>query len=75
MREDFYYSQVEKNISNQHLLDSIKNYAQTYQKQIYVIHSPLSDKKYTYNYESSLILLMPKNKMIFIQFQRFTRKA
>lgn len=68
MREDFYYSQVEKNISNQHLLDSIKNYAQTYQKQIYVIHSPLSDKKYTYNYESSLILLMPKNKMIFIDY-------
>ena len=68
MREDFFYSQVEKNISNQHLLDEIKQYAEMRNKQIYVLKKPLSDKKYTYSYEDALVLLIPKNKIIFIDY-------
>ncbi|MCG3702003.1 ATP-binding domain-containing protein [Aliarcobacter butzleri] len=68
MREDFFYSQVEKNTSNQHLLDEIKKYAEMKNKQIYVLKTPLSDKKYTYSYEDALVLLIPKNKIIFINY-------
>ncbi|MCT7433338.1 ATP-binding domain-containing protein [Aliarcobacter cryaerophilus] len=68
MREDFFYSQVEKNTSNQHLLDEIKQYAEMKNKQIYVLKKPLSDKKYTYSYENALVLLIPKNKIIFIDY-------
>ncbi|MEV9600244.1 DEAD/DEAH box helicase [Aliarcobacter butzleri] len=68
MREDFFYSQVEKNTSNQYLLDEIKKYAEMKNKQIYVLKTPLSDKKYTYSYEDALVLLIPKNKIIFINY-------
>lgn len=68
MKEDFYYSQIEKNARSQDLLEQIKLHAQLYRKQIYVIRTPLSDKKYDYKYLDCFVLLIPKNKMIFINY-------
>lgn len=60
---DFFFTQLDEQIP---LVNALKNYANTNHEQIYVIHSPLGDSKYSYEYENALAILSPKHKISFI---------
>ena len=63
----FFYSQVEKNDTNELLIDAVEKYVNETKEQVYIINKPLGEKKYTYDYEDkALVLLSPKHKIIFL---------
>ncbi|MDR2789497.1 MAG: AAA family ATPase [Campylobacteraceae bacterium] len=57
------YDDTSKNITN-----DIELYAKEKQQQIYVIKRSLGNKKYTYDYDNALIILIPKHKIIFLNY-------
>lgn len=70
MSDSFFYSQVNENKKNRDFLKKIEEFSKEMLIQIYVLNKPLGENKYNYNYEDGLILLVPKYKMIFVNFNR-----
>lgn len=35
---------------------------------VYVLKTPLSDKKYVYGYEKAVVILVPKHKILFLDY-------
>lgn len=68
MTSSFFYIQAEKNEQNQHFLDQLENYADTHKVQVYVINRPLGNPKYSYEYDGSFVILIPKHKIIFVDY-------
>lgn len=65
---DFYFSQITKNSDNDYILDKIKLFSEINEQQIFIIKTPLSEKKYSYEYTDALVLLIPNHKISFINF-------
>jgi len=68
MSSSFFYLQVDKNEKNHNFIDQVEAYANREKKQAYIIDKPLGDNKYSYEYKDGLVLLIPKCKLIFIDF-------
>lgn len=68
MSDGFFYCQVEKCESNKEFLEEIERFSEENLKQTYVIDKPLGEKKYNYKYKDAIVLLIPKYKIIFIDF-------
>ncbi|WFF79306.1 DEAD/DEAH box helicase [Delftia tsuruhatensis] len=68
MSNSFFFCQAEKNHSNQDFIEKIERYAVENKEQIYLISKPLGDSRYSYEYESALVVLSPKRKITFIDF-------
>lgn len=68
MSDSFFYSQIEANEKNGNFLNKIENFSIKNSKQIYIINKPLGERKYNYTYTDAIILLIPKYKIIFINF-------
>lgn len=65
----FYYIQPElKNDFNAHFLNSLEEYSNSRQMQIYAIKNPLGENKYNYDRDDVLVLLSPGYKITFINF-------
>ncbi|WP_454046347.1 DEAD/DEAH box helicase [Chryseobacterium sp. Marseille-Q8038] len=64
----YFYLQAEKNTINASFIDDIKEYAEQEKKIIYILNKPLTDQKYNYKYNNSLIVLIPKHKIGIIDF-------
>lgn len=62
----WFYCQIEKNDKNASLINSLQEHSNEKNQQIYLIDKPLSDTKYSYNYQEGIVLLSPKHKIIFI---------
>lgn len=73
MSDGFFYSKVIKNKINEAILNELEKYAVNYSSQVYVIDSPLGERKYEYDYQESIVVLIPKHQIIFINFDN-TRK-
>ncbi|WP_069384046.1 DEAD/DEAH box helicase [Halomonas caseinilytica] len=69
MSSSWFYLQANKNERNSSFLDALQNYAEEKLEQTYVIDSPLGDSKYTYDYDGALVVLVPKRKILFVDFQ------
>lgn len=69
MSDSFFYSQVNKEGIYSEFLERIEQFAIENLEQIYVINAPLGEKKYNYSYKSALALLIPKYKIIFLNFK------
>lgn len=63
---DYCYSNIIEDTNNKELLDAIKNYANTKQKQVYVLNKPLTDFKYSYNFKDGIIILEASKKICFV---------
>jgi len=63
-----FYSHIEENDYNKEAIKKIRDYSiQNPNEQIYLVNSPLGEKKYKYDYqEKAIILLSPKHKIIFL---------
>lgn len=64
----FYFQQAEKQETNSEFLTNLDAYAQAKKIQVYVIDKPLGDNKYSYEYKSAVVLLIPNHKIIFLNF-------
>ncbi|HAL9933250.1 TPA: DNA helicase, partial [Escherichia coli] len=65
----FYYIQPElKNDFNASFLNSLEEYSNRKQLQVYAIKNPLGENKYNYDRDDVLVLLSPGCKMAFINF-------
>ncbi|HHV2829694.1 TPA: DEAD/DEAH box helicase [Escherichia coli] len=65
----FFYIQPDlKNDTNTDFLNSVEEYANTHQMQIYAIMNPLGENKYKYNRDDVLIILSPGYQLAFVAF-------
>jgi superfamily I DNA and RNA helicase len=68
MSDGFFYCQVDRAGENRGFLDKMENFAEENLKQVYVIDKPLGERRYNYEYNDAIVLLIPKYKIIFIDF-------
>lgn len=68
MADGFFYTQVEKNEKNSDFLEGIERFAEENLKQVYVVDKPLGERKYSYEYNEAVVVLIPKYKILFIDF-------
>ncbi len=64
----FFYLQAEKNQKNHLFIDAVSAYCESEKVQAYILDRPLGDSKYTYDFRDALVLLIPKCKIVFINF-------
>ena len=76
MESSLFYCHVEKNGSNQEIIESLEEFVnENKNEQIYIINAPLSENKYSYDYqEDALVLLSPNHKIIFIDLKNNTNE-
>ncbi len=68
MTTSFFFLQANKNHKNSEFIDQIEEYCNRTKQQGYLISRPLGDNKYNYEYEESLVLLIPKHQIGFINY-------
>lgn len=68
MASSFYFLQAEQTEKKAPLLKKLEEYADKQKQQIYIIDKPLGGNKYVYEFENSLVLLIPNHKLIFIDY-------
>lgn len=67
MMEKYLFIQDELHVfGNQSVIDAIAKYANEHKQQMYILKSPLGNKKYAYADKDSFILLSPYHKISFI---------
>ncbi|MGJ0314622.1 DEAD/DEAH box helicase [Aliarcobacter cryaerophilus] len=71
MESSLFYCHVEKNGLNQEIIENLEKFVNENKgEQIYIINAPLSENKYSYDYqENALVLLSPNHKIIFIDLK------
>lgn len=72
MDKSLYYQSFQNGADIEDFIHKLKEYAEksTNGNSIYVINKPLGEKKYTYAYESAMVILIPKHKVIFMNYGR-----
>lgn len=71
MENSYCYANINLNnlTSDQNsLINKLSNYSNNNKIVTYIVDRPLGDKKYTYDYEKALLVLIPKFKLLFINF-------
>ncbi|MCC8446755.1 hypothetical protein, partial [Xanthomonas translucens] len=68
MAASFFYLQTDKNDRNHIFLDSLEEMSARDKLQVYVVDRPLGDSKYSYGYESAMVVMAPKHKIMFVDF-------
>jgi superfamily I DNA and RNA helicase len=69
MTTSFFFLQNDiKNAQNKAFVEQVEEFCERTKQQAYLITKPLGDNKYTYNYQSSLVLLIPKHQILFLNF-------
>lgn len=62
---NYFFTNIETNDQNRHILAGIKEYANKNKQQAYVLSAPLTDSKYDYSYQNGFIYLSSKMKITF----------
>ena len=66
----FFFLQAEKNSINSFFIDKIAAWAEANKTQTYILDRPLGDDKYAYSHKEAFVLLIPKHKLVFIDFSK-----
>lgn len=68
MERNLLYIQVAENDKTNNLLEEIRTFSsENSNEQLYVINTPLGDKKYSYPYQDNVVVILsPKHKILFI---------
>lgn len=68
MERNLLYIQIDANEKNKTIIQEIRAYSsENINEQLYVINSPLGDRKYSYSYQDNVIVILsPKHKILFI---------
>lgn len=68
MSSSFFFIQADENQKNHAFIEKLRTFSDENKKQIYVIDRPLGDSKYSYDHKGAVVVLIPKHKIIFIDF-------
>ena len=66
---NYYFSNIEPDEYNRHILAGIRDYANKNKQQAYVLSAPLTDSKYNYSYQKGFIYLSSKMKITFFTYE------
>lgn len=62
---DYFFSNIEPDETNRHVLSAIKEFSNRHKRQAYVLAAPLTDSKYQYGYSKGFIYLSSKMRITF----------
>lgn len=70
--KSLYYQSFQNGAEIEEFIQKLKEYAESNMdgNSIYVIDRPLGEKKYSYTYEKAMVILIPKHKIIFMNYGR-----
>tara|TARA_R110001583_G_scaffold136457_1_gene288306 strand:+ start:3319 stop:5349 length:2031 start_codon:yes stop_codon:yes gene_type:complete len=68
MTSSFFFLKAEQNQANNNLVRQLERYANDNKTQVYVTDKPLGDNKYSYDFEHGLIIMIPKHKIMIVNF-------
>lgn len=68
--KSLFYQGIESNTEIDPFFDKLRRYAEKSDSgnPVYIINKPLSDKKYAYSYEKAVVVLVPKHKILFLNY-------
>lgn len=66
MTNTYFFSNIESNKKNSEFLKAIEEFSSNNFEQVYLVNSPLGEKKYTYSFKEGMILLIPGYKIMVI---------
>lgn len=68
--KSLFYKGFEEETAIDEFLDKLQEYAQSNASgnSVYVLKRPLGDKKYTYDYDNAVVILIPKHKLLFLDY-------
>lgn len=68
--KSLFYKGFEGNTGIDSFFENLKEYAEKSNSgnPIYILNRPLSDKKYAYSYEKAVVILVPKHKLLFLNY-------
>lgn len=66
MENTYFFSNVERDKKNLEFLKAVEEFSKNNFEQVYLINSPLGERKYTYSFKEGMILLIPGYKIIVI---------
>lgn len=64
----FFFLQAQKNRKNSFFIDRLEAWSEANKIQVYILDRPLGDDKYAYSHSESLVLLIPKHRIAFVDF-------
>jgi len=68
MTNSFFFLQLAKSVKNRKLIGELEAWSLQTKTQVYVIDKPLGDSKYQYDHQDGMVVLIPKHKIMFIDF-------
>lgn len=68
MSDSFFFRQAEISNKNSEFIRALESSANEQCRQTYVLNKPLGDSKYVYPYEGALIVLVPRHKIMILDF-------
>ena len=65
-----FYKGFDKATAIDDFFEKLKDYAELSEtgNPVYILNKPLSEKKYVYEYEKAVVILIPKHKLLFIDY-------
>lgn len=63
-----FYTNLENTDEIDPLMKELENYAEHGTNPVYIINRPLEEKDACYNYEKAIVVLIPKHKIVFINY-------
>ncbi|PFE70783.1 hypothetical protein CN316_11445 [Bacillus cereus] len=69
MQNTYFYSDVESNVDTESFIECLESYAKQNSIPVYLISGPLGEKKYSYNFENPMVLLIPDHQIMVIDNQ------
>lgn len=68
MDNSLFFNSLDIDEKNKELIEQLSVYSERYSKQVYLIASPLGEAGNRYEYKEAAVLLVPKHKLCFINF-------
>ena len=68
MASSLFFCEICIDSSNRSLIEKLEKYSEEYSKQVYLIDAPLGKNDNRYDYNQAAVLLIPKHKICFINF-------
>ena len=68
--KSLFYRGFEGNTEIEDFFERFQEYAEANEtgNSVYILKRPLGDKKYTYDYDKAVAILVPKHKMLFLDY-------
>lgn len=66
--EEYFFANVSVSEKNQNILNRLKKLASEAKQQIYVLATPLADRKYQYDYSDAMIVVSSKKRITFVNY-------